>query len=84
MNTKTRTAPDYAAQLALFLLERTGSIWGVYRGPMTATEQRGLFGRFLGKGRIVINGKEETVYMTRKVCFGLDSETVGTTSWAAL
>lgn len=79
-----KTKPDYAAQLALFLLEKTGSIWGLWRGKMTAAEQRALFGRFIGKGDIRINGTEETISMRRKVCFGLDYEEVNVTRWAIL
>lgn len=63
---------DYAANLAFFLLERTGSIFSEISGKMTAAEQRALFGRFIGKGQIVINGTEETICNRVKVCFGLD------------
>ena len=47
---------DYSANLALFLLSQTGSIFGVYSGNMTAKEQRNLFGKFIGKGMLIING----------------------------
>lgn len=75
---------DYAAQLALFLLAQTGSIWGRYRAPMPAKQQRALFGRFLGKGNIIIDGTDESVSMKRRVCFGTDWEEVGYTKWGAL
>lgn len=81
--TASRT-PDYAANLALFLLEKTGSIFGEWIGRMTAAEQRALFGRFIGKGRIVINGEEETIANRVKVCFGLDSDDRNVTRWSAL
>jgi hypothetical protein len=83
MDTNTRKV-DFAAQLALFLLEHTGSIWGRFRGKMPAAQQRALFGRFIGKGDIIINGEEETVEMIRRVCFGTDWDRVGYTKWAAL
>lgn len=78
------TRKDFAAQLALFLLEQTGSIWGRYRSHMPAKQQRELFGRFLGKGQIVIDGDEESICMKRRVCFGTDWDEVGYTKWAAL
>ena len=74
----------HAAQLALFLLEKTGSIFGVWSGRMTATEQRALFGKFLGKGLIIIDGEKETICNRVKVCFGLDYDDRNLRRWAAL
>jgi hypothetical protein len=76
--------PDHAASLALFLLERTGSVLGAWIGRMTATEQRALFGRYLGRGRIVIDGAAETICNRVKVCFGLDYDDRNLTRWSAL
>lgn len=78
------TAIDYAANLALFLVEKVGSCTGAWQGRLTAAEQRALFGRFLGKGRIVINGREETVCNRVKVCFGLDFDDRKITRWCDL
>lgn len=75
---------DYAANLAFFLIEKTGGIFGVWTGKMTAEEQRLLFGKFIGKGKIVIDGTKETVEHYKKVCFGLDSECTKTISWRTL
>lgn len=75
---------DYAANLALFLLEKTGSIFGEWEDYMPASEQRALFGRFLGKGRIVINGTTEMLCNRVKVCFGLDYDDRNVTKWSAL
>jgi hypothetical protein len=75
---------DYAANLALFLLARTGTVLGAWNGKLTAVEQRALFGRYLGKGRIVIDGAAETVCNRVKVCFGLDYDDRNVTRWAAL
>lgn len=75
---------DYAANLALFLQDKTGSIWGEWYGRMTAAEQRALFGRFIGKGTIVINGLDETILNRVKVCFGLDWDDRNVTAWRAL
>ena len=38
----TVESKDKAAELALFLLKHTGSIFGVFRGKLTAVEQRAL------------------------------------------
>ena len=75
---------DYSANLALFLLAQTGSIFGVYLGKMTANQQRQLFGRFIGKGMLIINGEEETICNRVKVCFGLDFDDRNITKWSAL
>lgn len=75
---------DYAANLALFLQEKTGTIFGEWDGRMTAAEQRALFGRFLGKGRLYINGLAETVEHHVKVCFGMDSECTARVAWRDL
>ncbi len=75
---------DYATNLAFFLLEQTGSVCGRWDGRMTAKAQRELFGRFLGKGRITIDGAHERVKMTVKVCFGLDWDTREDIAWKDL
>jgi hypothetical protein len=75
---------DYAANLAFFLLEKTGTVFGRWNGRMAAAEQRALFGRFLGKGKIWIDGANETIEHHVKVCFGLDGECTANLKWAAL
>lgn len=75
---------DYAARLALFLLEKTGTVLGEWSGRLSAAEQRGLFGRFIGKGLIIINGERETICNRVKVCFGLDFDDRNFTPWRTL
>jgi hypothetical protein len=75
---------DYAANLALFLQEKTGTIFGEWDGRMTAAEQRALFGRFLGKGLLCINGLTEVVEHHVKVCFGTDSDCTARVAWRDL
>ena len=75
---------DYAANLALFLLEKTGSVLGTFKGRMKAKDQRALFGRFIGKGKIIINGEDETICNRVKVCFGLDWDDRNVTKWRNL
>ena len=75
---------DAAGSLALFLTERAGSCLASWSGRLTAVEQRQLFGRFLGKGRLVIDGATETLEHHRKVCFGLDSECTAHLRWRDL
>jgi hypothetical protein len=82
MNTVAQV--DYAANLAFFLLDKTGSIYGVWSGRMTAKDQRALFGRFLGKGTIRIDGKDETLIHIVKVCFGLDWDYKDYLRWSQL
>lgn len=75
---------DYAANLALFLVEKTGSTLSTWSGKLPAKDQRELFGRFIGKGKIVIDGERETVCNRVKVCFGLDYDDRNTTNWRSL
>ena len=75
---------DYAATLAIFLVEKTGSCLNTWTGKMTAAEQRDLFGRYIGKGEIVIDGTDEIVANRVVVCFGLDWDYRNITSWKTL
>jgi hypothetical protein len=75
---------DYAANLALFLLEKTGSVLGRWEGHLNATEQRKLIGEYLGGGTIVIDGTLETIARRVSVCFGLDYDYRNVTKWSAL
>lgn len=75
---------DYAANIALFLLEKKGSVLGLWQGRLSASEQRSLMGRFFGKGIIVIDGATETVCNRVKVCFGHDYDDRNVTKFAAL
>jgi len=81
---KIDTMNDYSANLAFFLLDKTGSIFGRWHGRMTAAAQRELFGRYIGKGTIVIDGDNETIRNTVKACFGLDYEDRNVTQWRTL
>jgi hypothetical protein len=83
MTTTTETT-DRAAALALFLIEHKGSCLATWSGRLTAAEQRALLGRFLGKGKLWIDGAAETVEHHRKVGFGFDSECTASLSWRAL
>jgi hypothetical protein len=75
---------DYAANLALFLTDRKGSCLKTWSGHMPAAEQRVLFGRFLGKGKLWIDGAAETIEHHRKVGFGFDSDCTANLKWSAL
>jgi hypothetical protein len=79
-----KMAVDFAAQLAFFLLEKTGSIFGTWSGKLPALEQRELFGKRIGKGTIVIDGARETVRNRVKVCFGLDYDDKKILNWRSL
>ena len=75
---------DRAAALTFFLLDTVGSIWGTWSGRMTADDQRALFGRYLGKGKLYIDGTRETVEMWVKVCFGTDGACEFRQPWSAV
>lgn len=75
---------DYAANLAFFLLEKTGSVLGRWEGRLDAKEQRELIGEYLGKGTIIIDGAKELVANRVSVCFGQDYDDRNETKWGAL
>ena len=72
---------DYAANLALFLTNTLGTPLAQWRGKMAAAEQRALFGRYIGKGTIVIDGEKETVANRVTCCFGQDYDYRNVTAW---
>lgn len=59
---KDAAKDDRAAALAIFLLVNTGSVLGVWEGRMMDADQRVMFGEFIGKGLIAVNGGRETVH----------------------
>jgi hypothetical protein len=75
---------DYAANLAIFLTDKTGSCLGTWKGKLPAAEQRDLFGKFLGKGTIEIDGTNETLIHWVSVCFGQDYEITFNRKWCAI
>ena len=78
------TNHDAVSNLALFLLERTGSVCGFWHGKMKADQQRALFGCYIGKGTILIDGARETLCNRVSVGFGQDYDDRNITSWKAL
>jgi hypothetical protein len=70
--------------LTAFVHAQTGSIFGTWKGKMSAIEQRDLFGRYLGKGQIIINGDDTSICNRVKVCFGLDYDDRNHIYWAQL
>jgi hypothetical protein len=75
---------DIAANIAFFLLERTGSVCGKWSGNLSAKEQRELFGVVYGKGTIYIDGAKETVEHVVKTGFGGDSESTYVTTFGTM
>lgn len=66
---------EIIGSLAIFLLQRTGSVYGTFTGRLSASEQREAFSCVpFGKCKFCINGTDETVSVFRKVCFGSDFE----------
>lgn len=61
--------------LALFLVANGEATNGRWSGPLLARDQRALFGVFLGKGQISIDGERDRVRHTITICFGTDFAT---------
>jgi len=61
---------DYVANLTDFLMSKGESVIGSWSGRLTAAEQRALFGQFLGKGLLVIDGSEEDIQHWSACRFG--------------
>jgi hypothetical protein len=72
--------------LAHFLLERTGSVLKRWSGRLTAAEQRKLFGTFIGKGKLVIDGAHETIAHLVKVphWYGDDANETYYSKWSEI
>lgn len=75
---------DFSANLAHFLTINADGCCGHWEGQMKAKDQKALFGRFLGKGRLVIDGATEQVRMVVSVCFGQDWDVRFRSSWTDL
>lgn len=75
---------DAVANIAHFLQEKKGSVLATWEGKLTAKEQRALFGAFLGKGLIRINGATENVKHIKMVGFGQDYEYTTDCTWVEL
>jgi hypothetical protein len=75
---------DPAANMAFFLLVNQGSIYSHWAGHMLAGDQRLLFGQFLGKGLVEINGETELLEHTKKIAFGLDWDVTFEKHWREL
>lgn len=78
------TNNEAVTNLALYLLEHTSSVCGFWYGKLSAAQQRALFGRYLGKGTILIDGTRETLCNRVKVAFGQDYDDRNVTNWKAL
>jgi hypothetical protein len=63
---------EIAANIAFFLQDKVGSVCGKWKGKLSAKEQRAMFGAFLGKGTLYIDGAMETVEHVVTVGFGGD------------
>lgn len=74
----------FVVNLALYLLDQTNSVTARWEGKLSAAEQRKIFGRYLGRGTIVIDGDRELVFNRVKVCFGLDTDDRNVTNWRDL
>jgi hypothetical protein len=74
---------DAVANLAHFLQEQKGSVLANWSGKMTAKQQREMFGVFMGKGLIVIDGEREIIQHLVKVCHwnGQDSDPTFYAKW---
>lgn len=80
-----RNADDRVGALAMFVLKNTGSVHGEWVGRMSATDQRALFGRMVGKGRISVDGSDETVSMSVTTGYtGHLRDTIFDAKWASL
>ena len=75
---------DAATNMSMFLLEKTGSVCGVWKGKLPATEQRKMFGQFLGRGKLTIDGQTESLRHTIKVCFGQDYDVTYDKKWTEI
>jgi hypothetical protein len=72
---QTLSELEIIGALAIFVLQKTGSVYGTFEGRISAQEQRAAFGCVpFGKCKVQINGEKEIVSAYRKVAFGQDWE----------
>ena len=74
-------ASDTSAALAFFLVEQGKPVYGMWTGKLSSADQRTLFGSFIGKGRIVIDGGNEKIHHLVTIAFGQDAEYDFTRKW---
>ena len=72
------------ANIAAFLMEQKGSVLASWIGKMSAKQQREMFGVYMGKGLIVIDGEREIIQHLVKVCHwnGQDSDPTFYAKWS--
>ena len=75
---------EIAENLTAYLVNKTGSVFNRVSFKMNAKEQRELFGSYLGKGTIIIDGNEERLIHQVSVCFGQDYDNTFDKSWKDL
>lgn len=75
---------ELAAKLGLFLVARTGNRVGKWSGTLLAAEQRALFGRFIGKGMLTIDGTRERIKHSVTQSFGMRREVTRDLRWTEL
>lgn len=75
---------DVVARIATFVFINEGSLWSSWVGKMPKADQMKLFGRYFGRGTLVVDGIKETVEMYVKVCFGTDFDVRGSVKWNEL
>ena len=73
---------DAVANMSLFLVEKNDSVLSKWVGKMPAKDQRALFGLFLGKGDITIDGGLEMLIHTRSCAYGNDYEETFYRKWS--
>ncbi|MCX4150009.1 MULTISPECIES: hypothetical protein [Paraburkholderia] len=75
---------ELAARLALFLVKRKGDRAARWSGTLLAAEQRALFGRFLGKGTLTIDGARERIRHSVSRSFGMGRQVTADLAWTEL
>lgn len=70
------TAYEFAARIGQFLINQGLKSWSYWEGKIPKTDQLEYFGVYLGRGTIVVDGRDETLYAKVKVCFGGDVDMV--------
>lgn len=75
---------DIIENIAAFLMDKKGSVLATWKGKLSAKEQRALFGVYMGRGEIVIDGEREIVQHLVKVCHwnGQDSDPTFYAKWS--
>jgi len=75
---------DKIESMSALVIARCDSPWGRVTLKMNKAEQVAMFGQYMGRGTIIVDGEAEEVRHVVSCCFGQDYEVTKTVKWIDL